>query len=107
MDRGLGGRSERIASQLGREIDVAARVGLHYGKVRESGGDLFGDEGIYSFGVDRMLESGDWLARERGLRFADYNALWRWSVEDLEGFWGAIWAFFDVQASELLGEVFG
>jgi len=25
-------------------------------------GDLFGDEGIYSFGVDRILESGDWLA---------------------------------------------
>jgi 4-amino-4-deoxy-L-arabinose transferase-like glycosyltransferase len=25
-------------------------------------GDLFGDEGIYSFGVDRMLEAGDWLA---------------------------------------------
>jgi 4-amino-4-deoxy-L-arabinose transferase-like glycosyltransferase len=25
-------------------------------------GDLRGDEGIYSFGVDRILESGDWLA---------------------------------------------
>src|SRR6185503_7437252 len=23
--------------------------------------DLAGDEGIYSFGVDRILESGDWL----------------------------------------------
>jgi acetoacetyl-CoA synthetase len=26
---------------------------------------------------------------ERGLRFADYDALWRWSVDDLEGFWAA------------------
>ncbi len=26
---------------------------------------------------------------ERGFR--DYGELWRWSVEDLEGFWGAIW----------------
>jgi acetoacetyl-CoA synthetase len=32
--------------------------------------------------------------RERG--FADYDALWRWSVEDLEGFWGSIWDFFGV-----------
>ena len=26
---------------------------------------------------------------ERG--FSDYHELWRWSVEDLEGFWGSIW----------------
>jgi acetoacetyl-CoA synthetase len=26
----------------------------------------------------------------------DYAALWRWSVEDLEGFWAAIWERFDV-----------
>jgi acetoacetyl-CoA synthetase len=32
--------------------------------------------------------------RERG--FDDYHELWRWSVEDLEGFWGAIWDFFEV-----------
>jgi len=32
--------------------------------------------------------------RERG--FDDYHALWQWSVEDLEGFWGAIWDFFAV-----------
>ena len=40
-----------------------------------------------------------WLAEERGLDFADYDALWRWSVDDLEGFWGAIWDFFAVKAS--------
>ena len=37
-----------------------------------------------------------WLARERGLQFADYHALWRWSVDDLEGFWGAIWDYFQI-----------
>jgi acetoacetyl-CoA synthetase len=31
---------------------------------------------------------------ERG--FSDYHELWRWSVEDLEGFWGAIWDRFEV-----------
>ena len=39
-----------------------------------------------------------WLAAERGLEFDGYEALWRWSVDDLEGFWAAIWDFFDVQA---------
>lgn len=40
-----------------------------------------------------------WLADHRGLQFDDYNAMWRWSIEDLEGFWSAIWDFFDVKAS--------
>src|SRR5215216_1325785 len=33
--------------------------------------------------------------RERG--HASYDELWRWSVGDLEGFWGSIWDFFGVQ----------
>lgn len=37
-----------------------------------------------------------WLARERGLRFDSYEALWQWSVDDAEGFWGAVLAFFDL-----------
>jgi acetoacetyl-CoA synthetase len=36
----------------------------------------------------------DWLARERGLSFADYDALWRWSTTDLDGFWQSIWDYF-------------
>jgi acetoacetyl-CoA synthetase len=39
-----------------------------------------------------------WLDAERGLEFDGYEALWRWSVDDLEGFWAAIWDFFGVQA---------
>ena len=27
---------------------------------------------------------------------ADYAALWRWSVDELEGFWAAIWERFEV-----------
>ena len=37
-----------------------------------------------------------WLAGERGLTFDGYDDLWRWSTDDLEGFWGAIWDFFGV-----------
>jgi acetoacetyl-CoA synthetase len=35
--------------------------------------------------------------RERGKR--DYHELWRWSVDDLEGFWASIWEFFAVAGS--------
>jgi acetoacetyl-CoA synthetase len=34
----------------------------------------------------------------RGRSFASYDDLWRWSVEDLEGFWGSVWEFFGVSA---------
>src|SRR4051794_41192413 len=40
-----------------------------------------------------------WLESERGLSFDDYEALWRWSTDDLEAFWASIWEFFDVQGS--------
>ncbi|HWG95422.1 MAG TPA: AMP-binding protein, partial [Mycobacteriales bacterium] len=32
----------------------------------------------------------------RGVRAADYDALWRWSTTDLTGFWGSVLEFFDV-----------
>jgi acetoacetyl-CoA synthetase len=34
--------------------------------------------------------------RARG--FSDYQELWRWSVEDLEGFWAALWDWFEIDA---------
>jgi acetoacetyl-CoA synthetase len=36
-----------------------------------------------------------------------YEELWRWSIDDLEGFWAAIWDFFDVQASVPYERVLG
>ena len=39
-----------------------------------------------------------WLRENRGVELADYDELWRWSVSDLEGFWGALWDFFDIRA---------
>jgi len=45
----------------------------------------------------RLTEFMRWLEAERGLRFDDYDALWRWSVDDLDGFWAAIWDFFEVR----------
>ncbi|RYF28233.1 MAG: acetoacetate--CoA ligase [Comamonadaceae bacterium] len=40
----------------------------------------------------------DWLRAERGLVFGDYEALWRWSVTDLDAFWQAVWDYFDLQS---------
>jgi acetoacetyl-CoA synthetase len=39
-----------------------------------------------------------WLEETRGLRFADYDALWRWSTTDLEAFWRSVWEHFEVVA---------
>src|SRR5919204_419838 len=36
-----------------------------------------------------------------------YDDLWRWSVEDLEGLWAAVWDFFDVRASAPYQRVLG
>ena len=40
-----------------------------------------------------------WLEHERGVHCADYTALWQWSVDEIEAFWEAIWAYFEVTAS--------
>jgi acetoacetyl-CoA synthetase len=40
----------------------------------------------------------DWLAAERGLAFDSYDALWRWSIGDLDAFWQSIWDFFNLQS---------
>ena len=40
----------------------------------------------------------EWLERRYGLRFDDYNALWRWSVTELEAFWQSVWDYFDIQS---------
>ena len=39
-----------------------------------------------------------WLARERGLSFDNYDALWRWSTTDLDAFWQSVWDYFDLQS---------
>ncbi|MDN6748584.1 MAG: AMP-binding protein, partial [Brevibacterium sp.] len=40
-----------------------------------------------------------------GRNMVSYDDLWQWSVKDLEGFWGAVWDFFDVIADEPFTEV--
>jgi acetoacetyl-CoA synthetase len=43
----------------------------------------------------------NWLRDQRGLQFESYDALWRWSVTDLDAFWQSIWDYFDLQSPTL------
>ncbi|MDH6166993.1 acetoacetyl-CoA synthetase [Variovorax boronicumulans] len=40
----------------------------------------------------------NWLREQRGLSFDTYDALWRWSVTDLDAFWQSIWDYADLQS---------
>ena len=48
-----------------------------------------------------------WLADGRGLDFAGYDELHRWSVGDLDGFWSSVWEFFGVRAHTPYERVLG
>lgn len=39
-----------------------------------------------------------WLQATRGLSFDNYDALWRWSVTDLDAFWQSIWDYFEIRS---------
>ncbi|MEW6140217.1 MAG: acetoacetate--CoA ligase [Thermodesulfobacteriota bacterium] len=46
--------------------------------------------------VTKYLE---WLRKEKGRNFRDYQELWHWSVTDIEEFWASLWSFYQVKAS--------
>ncbi|MBA3263970.1 MAG: acetoacetate--CoA ligase [Thermoleophilaceae bacterium] len=54
-------------------------------------------EGTVLWEPPEELLTGSKLARYMRARgFADYHELWRWSVNDLEGFWRSLWDLFEV-----------
>jgi acetoacetyl-CoA synthetase len=54
--------------------------------------------------LGRYLE---WLRETRGIDHAGYDELWRWSVDDQEGFWGSLWDFFEIRAHTPYERVLG
>jgi len=40
----------------------------------------------------------DWLRDERGLQFDSYDALWRWSITELDAFWQSMWDYFEIES---------
>ena len=51
-----------------------------------------------SLSTPRITLYQQWLARERGLHFDSYDALWRWSTADLPAFWASIWDYFQIES---------
>jgi acetoacetyl-CoA synthetase len=51
---------------------------------------------------------GRWVAEAHGADVADsYDALWRWSVADIEAFWASIWSYFAVDSDAPYERVLG
>ncbi len=48
-----------------------------------------------------------WLRENRGLAFANYEALWVWSVEDVEAFWASVWDYFEIKSHRPYERVLG
>jgi len=42
----------------------------------------------------------NWLNDEQGLSFDNYESLRKWSVDDIEGFWKAIWDYYEIMAHD-------
>ena len=45
-----------------------------------------------------MSRFARWVETDLGLQLDTYEALWQWSIDDLDAFWNAVWRFFEVQA---------
>ena len=55
------------------------------------------DEFIKQANITKYL---NWLRKEKGLIFDDYNSLWQWSVTEIGDFWQTLWDFFQIKASK-------
>jgi len=53
----------------------------------------------------RITRYQRWLTAQHGLEFPDYDALWRWSVTDLDAFWRSIWDYFDIDSPTAFSSV--
>ncbi len=69
-------------------------------------GDLLWTPGPERLERANLTHYMGWLAG-RGRRFESYADLWRWSIDDLPGFWGSLWDYFEVKASHPYERVLG
>ena len=51
-----------------------------------------------AFSVPQIRRYQHWLEEHRGLTFASYDDLWRWSITDLDAFWQSVWDYFELQS---------
>ncbi|MFE3617948.1 acetyl-coenzyme A synthetase N-terminal domain-containing protein, partial [Streptomyces anulatus] len=53
----------------------------------------------------RITDFAAFVTARTGDVYPDYQALWQWSVDDIAGFWQAVWDYFEL--GETAGEVLG
>ena len=53
----------------------------------------------------RVTDFARFVGDRTGTDVSDYRSLWQWSVDDLPGFWGALWEYFEL--GEAPAEVLG
>src|SRR5688500_12884440 len=64
-------------------------------------GELLWEPSPESIERSQMTAFMRWLAASgHNVELEDYEALWRWSVDELEDFWAAIWDYFDGISSQ-------
>ncbi|AFM19366.1 acetoacetyl-CoA synthase [Mycolicibacterium chubuense NBB4] len=44
----------------------------------------------------RVTDFARFAEQRTGSAFPDYRSLWQWSVDDVEGFWAALWDYFEL-----------
>jgi len=85
-----GSKSDRMAKSLPRVESKA--IGVREGEL------LWTPSGAQVEDAN-LTRFAKWLRRERGLEFDSYDAMWHWSVTELQDFWQAMWDYFGIQAS--------
>lgn len=70
----------------------------------EPGGWIPDDATIAEANLTRFMA---WLAETGRGQYANYQELWRKSVDDIEWFWDAVWKYFDIRASSQPRAVLG
>jgi acetoacetyl-CoA synthetase len=61
-------------------------------------GDLLWEPSAERIAGTAMARFSERVAADRGLDLGDYAGLWQWSVAEVEGYWAAVWDFFEVRS---------
>lgn len=60
---------------------------------------VVGSSPFEDYDCSRIARFAAWASERTGRALPDYPSLWRWSVDEQEEFWSAVWDYFDLRAS--------
>ena len=64
------------------------------------GRDILWSPSVERYQASTMAAFERYLSKKHELTFSDYNDMWRWSISDLNSFWGVIADFFELRFFE-------